>query len=450
MATFNAAESAAADAADGAVDAAAVPAAAADAVPAAAADAADGAVSAAVPAAVADAVPAAVPAAVADAVPVSVMNKTGGGVIAAGSYGCIFRPHLSCKTGKEVKNSKYVSKLMIDKEWRINREIAISNKIMSIPNYSDYFSPILETCSLSSIKNIKKEDIIKCKPLEKKSSKEISKLAKIKYINGSDLLTVFTKSNSVNNYTILLTIYEQGLECIELLIKEKLVHFDLHSKNIMFNETLLKTIFIDFGLTFDISKLKNYNQLSRIFFAPDSYDYTLWPIEIHYITFLIWNKDKMDNVELNRLIEEYVENHSLFKKNNKRIIKDEYIKKAKITLTKINKLERNKAILYVIKHAWKTWDNYSLSLEMSLFLYELNDNNDEIKKLLYVNLSPNFKERMSITETKLLFKNIKKNISSKNLLSQSADINQIKKNLTFQTKKTLKIKKKIIKKYFYN
>jgi hypothetical protein len=57
---------------------------------------------------------------------------------------------------------------------------------------------------------------------------------------------------------------------------------------------------------------------------------------------------------------------------------------------------------------------------------------------------------MSIKETKQLFKNIKKNISSKIILSQSKNIKRIKKNLTLHTNKTLKIKNKFIKKYFYN
>ena len=382
--------------------------------------------------------------------------KKGGGVIAAGSYGCIFRPHLSCKTGKEVKNSNYVTKLMVDKEWRIKREIDISNKIMSIPNYSDYFSPILETCSFSSkkIKNIKKKDTIKCKLLEEKSSNEITKLAKIKYIHGSDILKIFTKSNRINNYTTLLTIYEQSLECIELLINKKLVHFDLHSKNIMFNEKLQKTLFIDFGLSFDILNFKNNIILKQVFFAQNSYNYTRWPIEIHYIIFLIWNETKMDNNELDELIEEYVENHSLFKimneQQNIKIIKNNYIKNATIFFRNINKLDRMNAILYVIKEAWKTWDNYSLSLELSLFLYEMNNDNDELKKLLYINLSPNFKERKSIKETKNLFKNIKKNISTKIILSQSNNTKKIKKNLTLHTNETLKIKNKFIKNFFYN
>ena len=375
--------------------------------------------------------------------------KKGGGVIAAGSYGCIFRPHLSCKTGKEVKNSNYVTKLMVDREWRIEREIEISNKIMSIPNYSNYFSPLLEVCSLSSkkIKNINKENDNKCNILNNISNKEVSKLAKIKYIEGGELLNIITKSNSIENFSMLLTIYEQSLECIHLLIKQKIVHYDLHSKNIMFDKKLKRTIFIDFGLTFDISKIINYKQLSNIFYAPDSYNYTLWPIEVHYITFLIWEKKKMNKNDIDNLAKEYFEEHSAFKimeKNNSfDTIKKIYIKKAKKILTIINKLEYKKAILYVIKNAWKTWDNYALSLEIFVMLYTIGNTNKQLKELLYKNLSPNFKERLSIKETKILFKNIKKNISPKEFLSLSTNIKQIKKSLTLHTKKTLIHKKKL-------
>ena len=85
---------------------------------------------------------------------------SGGKVIAFGGSGCVFYPALNCD-GKKSPNT--VSKLMGNREANKEYEniMHIRSKILSIPNYEDYF--LL--------------DVVKCKPdpLTESELRELSK-----------------------------------------------------------------------------------------------------------------------------------------------------------------------------------------------------------------------------------------------------------------------------------
>ena len=53
----------------------------------------------------------------------------GGGLISEGTYGCIFKPDLNCDGNESSKKSKFVSKLIIAKKWKIQKEFNISSAI---------------------------------------------------------------------------------------------------------------------------------------------------------------------------------------------------------------------------------------------------------------------------------------------------------------------------------
>jgi hypothetical protein len=94
----------------------------------------------------------------------------GGSVIAAGSYGCVFRPSLRCKGDKDAKSTssyKLVSKLgkksVIDAEYKMMKKL--KSILESIPNYDKYFGlDVSEPCEPAPLN---KEDLVhfddKCK-----------------------------------------------------------------------------------------------------------------------------------------------------------------------------------------------------------------------------------------------------------------------------------------------
>ena len=67
----------------------------------------------------------------------------GGKLLAEGGYGCVFLPGMNCK-GELLTTQKYVSKIQkFDNSAR--NEIEIGKLIQKIPNYSNYFSPIIKS-----------------------------------------------------------------------------------------------------------------------------------------------------------------------------------------------------------------------------------------------------------------------------------------------------------------
>ena len=112
--------------------------------------------------------------------------QEGGAVISKGSYGCIFKPAISCSTGKNIKSKKYISKLMLNEPFLNEREMRISKIIKQIPNYHRRYSPILSLCDIE-IKNIKDKDIKKCDEIIKHGKKYQPVIGKVRLINGKDL-----------------------------------------------------------------------------------------------------------------------------------------------------------------------------------------------------------------------------------------------------------------------
>ena len=71
-------------------------------------------------------------------------SKKGGEAIAAGSYGCVFRPPLRCNTGEE-PNRTHISKLMYNNETVIKEKEEmdkVKEIIKTIPNNEKYFSRV--------------------------------------------------------------------------------------------------------------------------------------------------------------------------------------------------------------------------------------------------------------------------------------------------------------------
>ena len=97
-------------------------------------------------------------------------------LLTRGTYGCIFKPALTCKGGIDQEN--FITKVQRQSSLS-NREVTISEKIKKIPHYNEYFAPILKTCTIS-VANISGDEVKKCDFM--KNNKQI-RLTK-KHINA--------------------------------------------------------------------------------------------------------------------------------------------------------------------------------------------------------------------------------------------------------------------------
>lgn len=199
-------------------------------------------------------------------------TRTGGKAIAAGGFGCVFRPSLKCNDpeGARIKSSqadKMVSKLMAmsDAKDEYNELGQFMPSLEKIANYRDYF---LLPSSLCSPSQLTSSDLVdfnsKCTNLAKRGINEsnvnsqLDKLMMIQLYNGGEDLEKYIHNG-------MLTLEKVGIinnEIIRLLVNaikpmnhQNIYHFDLKSANVMVNNENIAKI-IDFGLSIEIPNTK--------------------------------------------------------------------------------------------------------------------------------------------------------------------------------------------------
>ena len=145
-------------------------------------------------------------------------------LIGQGSYGCVFRPSISSQ-GISENDGKYLSKLQLSGET-LDNEISIGEKIKTIPNYEEYFSPILEKYPIR-LEQIKIKEIENCEITNNSKKQPDMKLFldKLKYVG----------KNSLQNY---LSIMKKGepKKFVELFLESHIILLEsLEKLNEMFN-----------------------------------------------------------------------------------------------------------------------------------------------------------------------------------------------------------------------
>lgn len=186
-------------------------------------------------------------------------SKLGGAAIAAGGYGCVFKPALLCR-GSRARTSG-VTKVLLNRyaDDEINEITKVKRIIERIPNYNDYFLGLdAVKCELDTLTP---EDKIgfdsKCGNLTGRSINAANvnmNLDKIKGINlpygGLEFQKFFinkklTPDTFVNVNNALIKLLKNGLSPMNKL---KLFHFDLKGPNILISDDY-KARIIDWGLS---------------------------------------------------------------------------------------------------------------------------------------------------------------------------------------------------------
>lgn len=193
------------------------------------------------------------------------MQIKGGKAIAAGGFGCVFRPPLKCSSKKSTHNSSLkknnmVSKLMIQKygEEEYYETARFLDILEKIPKYEHYFLLPQGLCSPSALTS---DDLInfdkKCNNLTRKNITSANVNEKLKelrviqlYDGGLDLEKYIEKEIMTNEKLILINnqIVRLMKKAIIPMNRLGLYHFDLKAANIMMNEKN-KSKIIDFGLS---------------------------------------------------------------------------------------------------------------------------------------------------------------------------------------------------------
>jgi len=238
------------------------------------------------------------------------------------SYDCIFQPGIDCK-GNPI-DEEYISKIQLNKSF-IENEINISNIIKDIPNYEDYFSPIIDYCSVN-VGSLETKEIDKCEILSTSDLDTNIIISKIKYIGKKSLATYLIsllKENPKKFLEILLETHITLLDSLILLKQYEIIHNDIKENNIICRIGDNRPIIIDFGLSicdkYLILPNKTYNQflktekdISKIFKYFFKYDttYEVWCIEIILINYMLdvlnkkWKESLITKEQINTLLTE--------------------------------------------------------------------------------------------------------------------------------------------------
>ena len=382
----------------------------------------------------------------------------GGKKIAEGGYGCVFHPTINCKA-KETNDKKFISKLQFS-DFSSKNEINIgeylNNKFKNDKDNAliNNFAPVVSSCYVDKSK-FKKDIINDCKVLQKfSSSKEIS-VIKIRYID-MDIFDKYILKNVDKNFIILtlMSSYNHLLDSIGKLIDVFIVHFDLKGPNVVFDIKRNVPIIIDFGLSFNINDINSESIFNYFYvYAPQYY---IWPLEVHYLNYILHVKENPTNNELKDICNKFTKNNSALNGFSSKFINlyGETCYKVLLLYNKLSFADKRRAVL----QSWSTWDNYSLSVMylkiLNAFVLSNNLKSNSIYEkfitLLLLNIHPNFKKRKTIKFSKLYFNNIinneKRNLDTfTNFTDASKDnIQSIRNNLTNILNNDTKLKNEIL------
>lgn len=207
------------------------------------------------------------------------------------------------------------------------------------------------------------------------------------------------KPTSYYVLSILFDLYERITDSIQLLIKYKIVHYDLKGNNILIEKRHQLPYIIDFGLSIDVSRLQEhpwsekqedhskttihsdilyqtqsskifqYNYLWRQHFYVHAPDYFLWPIEVHLMTYLINESDTLTQDSLQKICYEYVSNNKAIAYMS-REFKKKTFEISVATFSRFIDQPREQVLNELLKY-WDKWDIYAVNIMFLKTLYEM-------------------------------------------------------------------------------
>tara|TARA_Y100000591_G_scaffold331543_2_gene365793 strand:+ start:2709 stop:3863 length:1155 start_codon:yes stop_codon:yes gene_type:complete len=382
----------------------------------------------------------------------------GGKMLASGGYGCVFSPAIDCD-GSSLTSTKYVSKIQVYNKYA-KREIKIGRKIQNIRGFENHFVPIVKHCKVN-LGDIKDNETSKCDIFKKRESKKFTTM-KMPFINGTDFIDFMIK-NKDNDYIVnkIIFSYNHLLTSISQLIQNNILHFDLKGTNILFDYDSKLPLLIDFGLSAIINDEISDQQLKEIFYVFGA-DYYVWPLEVHYMAYLINENMNPSNNDLINIVDEYVDNNKGLIKNFSLKFLKQFKEKCLDQLKFYNSMESFKEKKNYIMSYWTTIDNYSLSIMYLKFIYFINVNGykknkfiEHFTELLLENIDPDIEKRNSIVDTIQKFNGfLTGDITSgikifkqfkKNFIDEKKDIDKVL-DIERKTNKleTLKIRKSLV------
>jgi len=220
-----------------------------------------------------------------------------------------FDKHLEGNREKKEKQKKIEEKYsfsIVDANFFSLNEIEISQRIIQIKNYSQYFNPILSN-SYVNIGEIDDDGSYKwAERFEEIPDKQESLMIKrLNMDNNTTFYQVFydsTRETNPRKYVLnLINSYKSLLESLKRLESAKLVNLDFHPSTLVYKKE--SPIFTDFSRFFHFPTM-NKERISNLFSNYNQKNVFL-PPEAHLICFLIENQqESVSNANIEEIVRE--------------------------------------------------------------------------------------------------------------------------------------------------
>ena len=133
----------------------------------------------------------------------------------------------------------------------------------------------------------------------------------MRYIDNLSYVDYISKQDLYLNYLNFLNSINDILYGVELLQTKNILHCDLHSGNIIYDKKHKRVLIIDFGLAVDMERIPNLYDAFSLFFDAE---WTMWPVEMHMLSFIVNNNRKMRKEEFIDFLRKYIKKHRVFNK----------------------------------------------------------------------------------------------------------------------------------------
>lgn len=281
-------------------------------------------------------------------------------VLGKGSFGCVVNHDYPCSTSDK-KTKKIVSKIQYYKSVS-DRETQLGVKIRAIPNHSNFFAPVLETCMITYA-TVEVDGLKECGFLDEKHNQfSTNKMKYVGKLSIAKYLMLQYQSKPKQFFRTFFKSYYDILDGLIQLNKATIVHNDLRGDNILCRDRTGKPIIIDFGQAYDDEMVatKDYKNVFETY-GPD---YPPWCIELHIICFIVFKiSNTLEQVTeeiITQILNEVTSTNRLFTLYSIEE-RDSYISNLKKYLAQFHGKTGIDIITELIKYR-NTWDNYAVAV----------------------------------------------------------------------------------------
>lgn len=312
-------------------------------------------------------------------------------LLAQGTFGCVYHPGITCN--HEPLGAEYITKIHASNEKTAQNEIAVSKKVQTIPNYEQYFSPILENCKVNLAK-VNRKEVEKCKfikndlvgidrkndlvGIDRKDDADAAAepltyvSTKIRFIKGESLLEYVSQNSK---YSTISFLYKTLCESVKKLAEKDIVHFDLRENNMIVSKQGVPII-IDFGISIDFSIYFSKTNQKKTFLKNSFYAYTTqykpWCIEIVLICYIVHHGNPTSE-KIMEIFDEVMQNNDFA---NKPYLKEEFPKYREQFKTQISTKPPQQLLEHLLS-TYKHWDKYSVTILLIQMLEKTGQKPDE-------------------------------------------------------------------------